>query len=226
MKIYNIKDFIKEFKIYNTVEFKKLDNFDNYFIYEDGRIFSFKLKRFLKPKDNGHGYKIVELRNNGEKKICYIHRLIYEVFKGPIQKGLEIDHANGIRSDNRLNNLRLLTPKENKNNKHHLEIYKEIDANCYLKNKEYSKNYYKEKRQQIREKYKEYYYSNKDKINKHKKDYYDLNKEKIKEKIKKYNELNKDKIKEQKKQYYEQNKEEINRRRREKYRLNKMNKIN
>lgn len=43
----------------------------------------------------------------------YIHRIIWESVHGPIPAGLQIDHRNGVRSDNRIANLRLATPKEN-----------------------------------------------------------------------------------------------------------------
>jgi len=43
----------------------------------------------------------------------YIHRIIWESVHGPIPAGLQIDHRNGVRSDNRIANLRLVTPQEN-----------------------------------------------------------------------------------------------------------------
>jgi hypothetical protein len=41
------------------------------------------------------------------------HRFIWEYFNGPIPKGLQINHINGLKTDNRLKNLELVTPKEN-----------------------------------------------------------------------------------------------------------------
>lgn len=46
------------------------------------------------------------------------HRLVYEYFNGKIPQGMEIDHINGDRSDNRIENLRLVTKDTNcRNNK-------------------------------------------------------------------------------------------------------------
>ena len=45
-----------------------------------------------------------------------VHRVIWETFVGEIPEGYEIDHINTIRDDNRLENLRCVTPKENMSN--------------------------------------------------------------------------------------------------------------
>ena len=44
---------------------------------------------------------------------CYIHRIVYETFVGEIPPGYQIDHINTIKTDYRIENLRLVTPKEN-----------------------------------------------------------------------------------------------------------------
>ena len=51
-----------------------------------------------------------------EKTIIYVHRLVYETFVEEIREGYQLDHINTIRTDNRIENLRLATPKENSNN--------------------------------------------------------------------------------------------------------------
>ena len=42
-----------------------------------------------------------------------LHRLIYADVYGEIPKSLEIDHINGIRDDNRIENLQAVTHKQN-----------------------------------------------------------------------------------------------------------------
>jgi len=172
--LYNIKDFTKELKIYNTIEFKKLNNFDNYFIYEDGRVFSIKRNRFLALQEK-YGYNnIILVNNDNTRKYLLVHRIVYEAFKGPIPKELQVDHINGIRNDNRLINLRLLTNKENSHNKHYLEQYKEISKIKYLKRKEkvkeYSKKRYDENADKFRKYSLDYYYNHREEINKRRKE--------------------------------------------------------
>jgi len=49
----------------------------------------------------------------GDGKYVSEHRLIWEMHNGPIPEGMQVDHINGIRDDNRIENLQLLTLVEN-----------------------------------------------------------------------------------------------------------------
>ena len=44
-----------------------------------------------------------------------IHRLVWETFNGHIPEGMQVNHINEDKADNRLFNLNLMTPKENTN---------------------------------------------------------------------------------------------------------------
>ena len=65
-----------------------------------------KLKRLT---CKSHGYYQVGI--NGKMKRW--HRLIWEYFNGKIPEGLQVDHMNNIRNDNRITNLQLLSNKDN-----------------------------------------------------------------------------------------------------------------
>ena len=45
-----------------------------------------------------------------------MHSVLWEAINGPIPKGFEIDHINGDKLDNRIENLRLATHRQNSQN--------------------------------------------------------------------------------------------------------------
>lgn len=67
----------------------------------------------LVPRLTPTGYACVGLYLNHKRTNRSVHRLVFQSFQGPIPEGLECDHLNGNRSDNRLCNLRLLTHRAN-----------------------------------------------------------------------------------------------------------------
>lgn len=70
----------------------------------------------LKGNYNNKGYEYVNLFFNGKRKIMLVHRAIAMSFPeicGEWFEGCEVDHINGIRDDNRAENLRTCTTKEN-----------------------------------------------------------------------------------------------------------------
>lgn len=68
------------------------------------------------------------IRNNTKIGSKLQHIIVWETFNGKIPDGYQIDHINTIRTDNRLENLRIVTHKENCNNplsrKHLSEAHK------------------------------------------------------------------------------------------------------
>jgi hypothetical protein len=74
----------------------------------------------LKPLHgiNSKGYYTVWINSK-----CQLwHRVVYEHFLGPIPKGMQIDHIDGNKLDNRIDNLRLATPRQNMMNRDKLKI--------------------------------------------------------------------------------------------------------
>lgn len=95
----------------------KFRNYSNYEVFDDGRIWSYRKNRFLKPHTTTSGYKQVALTDNeGKMKWYSLHRVIYECVTGePIPRGYDINHIDENKVNNVKSNLELLTHKENMN---------------------------------------------------------------------------------------------------------------
>lgn len=59
------------------------------------------------------GYKVANLTVLGRPKRFFVHRLMLESHVGPCPRGMEACHNNGVRTDNRIDNLRWDTRKNN-----------------------------------------------------------------------------------------------------------------
>lgn len=69
--------------------------------------------RILNPKTDDHGYIRITLHKKGRGKTIRIHRIIMETFHGECPSGMEVNHKNGDKTDNRLSNLEYVTLQEN-----------------------------------------------------------------------------------------------------------------
>lgn len=88
--------------------------------------------RMLKPVKTKKGYLQVHLCKDGKKKCFRVHRLVWEAFNGIIPDGYEINHINENKTNNRLDNLNLLTHKANVNYGTAIERMKEKLTNGKL----------------------------------------------------------------------------------------------
>jgi len=70
--------------------------------------------KVLRPFVNRKGYLTLSLRDDGRRfPSTPIHRLVALAFVSGYMDGLHVDHINGIRDDNRAENLSWVSPEEN-----------------------------------------------------------------------------------------------------------------
>ena len=102
-------------KKYDVME-KEIDGYEEYTITNDGRVYSYKsgAKRELIGSDH-NGYRRVWLSKNGKGKAWYIHRLVAQAFleKPESEQKLEVNHKDGNKSNNYVDNLEWVTHTEN-----------------------------------------------------------------------------------------------------------------
>jgi len=90
-----------------------------YEISDDGRLRSLPRKgawsgvREIRPQMHSEGYHVVRLCRDGVPRGARIHRLVAQAFLPGFTRGCQIDHVNGVRTDNRVSNLRVATQSQN-----------------------------------------------------------------------------------------------------------------
>jgi hypothetical protein len=87
---------------------------ENYVVYNDGTILSLKSKMFMNPI-NINGYLFVKI----DGKLVSIHRLVGELFIPNPHNKKEINHIDGNKQNNKVENLEWVSPSENIQHKIH-----------------------------------------------------------------------------------------------------------
>ena len=116
-----IRDYEGLYEVSNLGGIKRLENDKN------------RKEKILKPYKNKLGYLCINLYRDNKVKQMYVHRLVAIAFIPNPENKPCIDHINTIRNDNRIENLRWVTYKENMNNELTKEKLSGENSNNYGK---------------------------------------------------------------------------------------------
>lgn len=97
-------------------EFRKLNNYSNYRIFPDGRIYSEFINKFITPTfDSGKYLQVTLVNDEGERKTIKVHRLVASAFIPNLDECREINHKDFNKENNSVSNLEWCDRKYNVN---------------------------------------------------------------------------------------------------------------
>ena len=100
--------------LYEVSDEGRVRSLDREITYSNGRMHIYKGK-IMQLRIKKDGYVTIRLSKEGLDKQKLVHRLVYEAFNGTIPEGMQVNHIDEDKTNNRLDNLNLMTCKENNN---------------------------------------------------------------------------------------------------------------
>lgn len=79
-----------------------------------------RIVHVMKPKSHEDGYVLVKMTMLDKQRMVLVHRLVMLTFVGVCPEGYQVNHINGVKHDNRVENLEYVTRQENMRHYHNV----------------------------------------------------------------------------------------------------------
>ena len=106
---------------------KEIPGYENYIITDVNTVFNVKRKKLIKVQVDKDGYLVVQLCKNSKPKKFKMHRLVAMAFIPNPENKPQVNHINGIKFDNSIENLEWVTQSENMKHAYKLGLQKPND---------------------------------------------------------------------------------------------------
>lgn len=110
-----------------------IKDYENYFIYDNGDVFNSDTGKMLKGSIGENGYKYYRLSKDGKKKMFYAHRLVAEAFLENLDNLPVVNHIDGDKLNNNVQNLEWTSYSENTQAWHNQKKKKNRNSKIYIK---------------------------------------------------------------------------------------------
>ena len=100
-------------KLLTEQELRIVTDHPHYGVTNDGKVYSYTSRKWLKQHSMKKGYMRVGLSDKGKTKIFLVHRLVAREFVENIDNKPHVNHIDNDRKNNNASNLEWVTNKEN-----------------------------------------------------------------------------------------------------------------
>lgn len=98
---------------------------DNYLVSNNGVVINIKRDIVMKTRFDKQGYEVLVLQLNGRPTNCSIHRLVATCFLDNPYNLPQVNHIDGVKSNNIVSNLEWVTPSQNNQHAYDLSLRKQ-----------------------------------------------------------------------------------------------------